>query len=473
MSEHYFSQQADFPTKTVIGALFITAFLGYLNETLLNVALTTLMQEFSVSKPTVQWLTTGFLLVMGAFAPLSASILQWFKTKTMALLTLGIFVIGSLICAFSGTFAMLLVGRLIQALSAACAVPLLINAILAIFPPHKRGRAMSLVAVIFTVAPAVGPTLSGIIVDSLGWRYLFLATTPLALLAMLMIALKLKHNLMTITRPHIDLYSVLLSILGFGGLVYACSQFTLLSLPVFVGLMAVSLGSIGLFVKRQYRLTTPLLDLSIFKVAQFRHTMIIMFMAYFSFLGLELLLPMYSQQVLLLSASVTGLILMPASITEAVFAPIFGTLLDKKGGRIVLLPGMMILVSALGLLWWIMDIDTPAILLSVVFALFAIAVASAVTGETHGLNHLNTAQSAHGTATVSMIMPLSGALGVAFFIGITGLGEQMSLATDPRMATLDGMKLAVACAAVLSFTALFLATKIYTEYNKKEGHYVH
>lgn len=461
----YFSQDPRFPTRTVVAALFITAFLGYLNETLLNVALSTLMVEFAITRQTVQWIATGFLLVMGAFAPLTASILQWFSTRTMALMTLAIFLAGSLICAFALNFPMLLAGRLVQALAAACSVPLLINAILVIFPPGQRGRAMSLVAVIFTVAPAIGPTLSGIIVDTLGWRFLFLVTTPFVLLAMAMIALTLRHNLMRITRPRIDVVSVLLSILGFGGLVYACSQFSEMSWKAFVGLLLVAVGLILAFIRRQFRLTIPLLDLSILKIKQFRYTMVVLFIAYFLFLGLELLLPMYSQQVLLFSATLTGFVLLPASITEAVSSPIFGFLLDKKGGRPVLMSAAVLMATAMGLLWLSIGANTAAWLLASIVALFGVAVASAITGETHGLNHLPTHQNPHGTAMIGTLMPVSGALGIAFFVGVTRLGEQWSNQTTPVLAMLDGVQLAVGLGALLTLAGLLYASKIRTEYD--------
>ena len=459
-SHEYFADNPQFPAKLIIGTLFIGAFLGYLNETLLNVALSKLMTEFAVGKNTVQWMTTGFLLIMGAVTPITANIIQWFHTRTIALLTLGIFLTGSLICAFAPSFSILLAGRLVQAVAAAFSLPLLMNAILAIYPPQQRGRAMSLVAVIFTAAPAIGPTLSGIIVDALGWRYLFLLTTPLVFIALLLVAVNLKTPLIPITRPKIDGLSACLSVLGFGGLVYAASQFTELTLEWFVGILLASLGIIAWFIQRQLQLAEPLLNLKTFAYPQFRYAMMILAGAFFLFLGLELLLPMYTQQVLLLSGAVTGFILMPASIAEAIFAPIFGTLLDKKGGRWVALPGAMLMVCSLSALWWYADAHSQALPLAVLFAAFAVAVSSAVTGETHGLNHLPPSLNPHGTAIINTIMPISGALGAAFFIGITQIGEQAAPHLPAPAAMLNGIQLALACAALLSVLVFSIATRI-------------
>ncbi len=466
MTETYLSDNPDFPAKLVIGTLFSIAFLGYLNETLLNVALSTLMVEFNVSKNTIQWLTTGFLLIMGAFAPITASILQWLNTRTMALLTLSIFLAGSLICAFASNFAVLFSGRMIQAISAACAVPMLMNAILAIYPPHKRGRAMSLVAVIFTVAPAIGPTLSGVILDYLGWQYLFLMTTPFVIIAMLVILTTVKVNLTQLTRPSIDFLSSILSVLGFGGLVFACSQFSNVALDYFLAILVFSISMIAWFVKRQFTLETPLLNLRTFGVAQFRYSMLILFIAYFLFLGLELLLPMYTQQVLLLSGTLTGLILMPASMVQAVFAPIFGIWLDKKGGRTIAILGMFIMLMAVGVLWWCLSLSLAPMVLSVIFACFAISIASAMTIETHSLNHLPKALNPHGTAIISTIMPIAGALGGAFFIGITQVGETLSNQSNAQLAMLSGVKLAVMIGLILAFIAFVCSLKIRTEYQE-------
>lgn len=161
----YLADRPGFPAKTIVAALFVGAFFGYLNDTLLNVALTPIMHDFAVDKTTVQWLTTGFLLVMGAFTPITASLIQWAETRKMVLITQATFLAGSLICACAPTFAALVAGRLVQAISAACFVPLLFNGILAIYPPRRRGTAMGVITMMFTVAPAIGPTISGLIID--------------------------------------------------------------------------------------------------------------------------------------------------------------------------------------------------------------------------------------------------------------------------------------------------------------------
>lgn len=458
--DRYLSQDPAFPARTIVGTLFMGAFFGYLNETLLNVALTPLMQTFDIDRARVQWLTTGFLLVMGGLTPITASIIRHASTRTVTLATLGTFLVGSLICAAASSFETLLAGRLVQAASAALMVPLLMNAILAIYPPEKRGRAMALVAMIFTLAPAIGPTLSGIIVDHLGWRALFLFALPFVLLAMGLTIRHLRVDLVPVDRPHIDLPSALLAPAGFGGLVYAASEFASLSAGTFALLLAGSLLLIALFCHRQLRLPTPLLDLRAFAEPQFRLPAIILGLSIFVFLGLELLLPMYMQQVLLFSGTLTGLVLLPASVAEAVTAPLAGILLDRRGGRAVLLPGALLMVIGLGLLWWMARPDVGALPMALAFGLFGAAVAFAITGETHAMNALPRPLHPHGTAIIATINPVAGALGAAFFVGATGLGERWSDQPTPALAMQDGITLAFGLAVVIGVAVLMLATRI-------------
>ena len=456
----YHADNPDFPAKTVVATLFIGAFFGYLNDTLLNVALTKIMADFHIDKTTVQWLTTGFLLVMGAFTPITASVIQWMETRRMVLITQAVFIIGSFICVVAPNFAVLLTGRLFQAISAALFVPILFNGILAIYPPHKRGSAMGIITMMFTAAPAIGPTISGVIVDRLGWHYLFGLTVPFMLVAMFLVNKYLTVNLSDITRPKIDLPSAVASVLGFGGLVYASSNFEHLSLDVFLSVLLVSLSIVVFFVRRQFALATPLLNLRVFLYPQFRYAVLILVCAYFLFMGLEILMPMYTQQVLGLTATATGLILMPASIAQAIASPFLGVLLDKKGGRFLMLPATAALLLSVLVMWMLLGLHTNILIFSGLFTLMALAASACITGETHGLNALPRELNPHGASTITTLNPIAGALGAAFMVGITSMGEKMGHAATPQAALLSGVHMAMACALAVAGLAVLFALKI-------------
>jgi len=433
----YFADRPGFPAKTIVATLFIGAFFGYLNDTLLNVALTPIMRDFHIDKTTAQWLTTGFLLVMGAFTPITAGVIQWFETCRMVLITQATFLAGSLICALAPNFGVLLAGRMVQAISAAFFVPLLFNGILNIFPPNRRGTAMGVITMMFTAA-----------------------TAPFMLVAMFLVGKYLSVNLSPITRPKIDIPSALLSIGGFGGLVYACSNFASLPLAEFVLLLTGSVVLIGWFVRRQFHIATPLLNLRALQYRQFSLCLAILACAGFLFLGLELMIPIYTQQVLLLSGTATGLILMPASIAQALAAPLFGKLLDKKGGRFVVLPATIILTAALAVLWGYLKIDTQTTALSAMFALMAVSVSACTTGETHGLNALPKHLNPHGAAIITTINPIAGAIGAAFFVGTTNIGERLSSGSSPQQAMLNGIHLSMSLALAVGILTIICAYRL-------------
>lgn len=464
-NDEFFGDDPNFPTKLVTFTVLIGAFFGYLNETLLNVALTNLMQEFAIDKTAVQWMATGFLLVMGAFTPLTANIIQWFTTKTMLLVTLITFLVGTLICAFAPSFPILLFGRFVQAVSAAFTVPILFNTILLIYSPARRGTIIGFITMMFMVAPAIGPTLSGIIVDYFGWRYLFLFTVPFILLSILLAIFVLKVNLQPITKPKIDLLSVLLSVLGLGMLVYCTSNFALLSLPLFGGMFLSSLGLIAWFAKRQTQLASPLIDLSVFKFSQYRYAMLMLMSLMFVFIGTELIMPMYLQQVVLLSGTVTGLILLPGSVVQAFLSPIMGNQLDKRGAKPIVLPGTLLLITTFVLMIALFGTDSPSWLLTAVFMLLPISVSMIVVSETHGLNALPKTMYPHGTAIISTINPIAGAVGAAFFVGITHIGETLSGEDNEPVAMLFGVKWAFGLALLIAIWMLWLAKRLKTEKN--------
>lgn len=415
------------------------------------------MQEFAIARNQVQWLVTGFLLLMGAFTPLTANIIQWFKSKTITLITLAIFTTGSLICGLAPNFHILFIGRMIQAIAAAFTVPILINTIFAIYPSEKRGQVMGLVTMMFTVAPAIGPTLSGFIIDHFGWHYLFFLPLPFLGLAFFAIARYFNIDIVEITKPKIDILSAFLSILGFGGLVFSISNYSYLSFSKFLIFFISALIILIIFIKRQFKLKTPLINLHIINYPQFRFVLIILFLAYFIFLGLELLMPMYIQQILLLSATIAGLVLFPASLMQAFAAPILGLILDRKGGRAVALPGLFFMIlGIIGLLYCISTNKNPWAI-AFVFAIFALSISCAITTETHALNSLPRKYYPHGTAIITALTPLAGALGGSFFIEFSAIIEHHSASEN---AQLLGFKSAIALALLFSIFFAYFANKI-------------
>src|SRR5699024_10826384 len=210
-------------TLPIMVSLIIGAFFAILNETLLNIALITLMEEFNVTLPTVQWMATGVMLVMGIVIPISALLVQWFTTRQLFLGVMITFLIGTIICATAINFPILLTGRLIQAVGTGLLMPIIFNVFLLLYPPHKRGKIMGLLVLVFMFAPAFGPTLSGVIVEYLGWRYLFYLVIPFTVFSILF-AYRTLVNVTEVTKPKIDYISLILSSIGFGAIIYGFSS---------------------------------------------------------------------------------------------------------------------------------------------------------------------------------------------------------------------------------------------------------
>lgn len=417
----FLAEDPNVKTKPIMISLIIGAFFAILNETLLNIALITLMEEFNITLPTVQWMATGFMLVMGIVIPVSALLLQWFTTRQLFIGTMTIFTIGTIIAASAPTFPMLLAGRLTQAIGTGMLMPIMFNVLLLIYPPQTRGKIMGLLGLVIMFAPAIGPTLSGVIVEYLGWRYLFIIVIPFTVFSILF-AFKFLVNVSEVTKPKIDWLSVLLSTIGFGGTIYGFSSvgqseagFTNIEvlLPMVAGLV-----SIVLFVLRQLKLDEPVMDVRVFKFPMFTHAVVMFILIVMTMFASELILPLYMQGALLLSAATAGLVLLPGSILNGLMSPFMGALFDKVGPRVMMMPATIVLAGTM-FMFSRLDLNTPTWLIVVGFMLIMLSVsATMMPAETNGLNQLPKRYYPHGTAVISCLQPLAGAIGVSVFISI-------------------------------------------------------
>jgi len=411
----------------MMAALIVAAFIGLFSETALNMAFTNIMTEFSVESSDVQWLTTGYLLVLGILVPVSALLLQWFTTRQLFVTSLLFSIIGSIVAAIAPNFEILLFARVIQAIGTALLLPLMTNTILVIFPPNKRGAAMGMMGLVIMFAPAVGPTFSGLIVDKLSWHWIFWISTVLLLFA-LVLGLFFLRNVSTITKPKIDILSIILSTIGFGGIVYGFSaagegagewlQKGVL-LPIVIGTISLTLFSI-----RQFKMEQPMINLRVFKFSMFTLGVIMVFAAMMLILASAILLPLYLKGSLLLTAFTAGLVLLPGGLVNGLMSPFAGTLFDKYGPKFLVIPGFIMTTITTFFLSDITTTTSTTIIIILHTCLFIGIALIMMPAQTNGLNQLPPAFYPDGSAVMNTLSQIAGAIGTAVAVSIMAAGQE-------------------------------------------------
>jgi DHA2 family lincomycin resistance protein-like MFS transporter len=419
----------------IMFALIIGMFVAALNETLMGNALPELMKSFGVSAATGQWLSTAYMLVVGVLVPVTAILQQWFTTRQLFLSAMSLFFAGTVTSAVSPEFGVLLVGRIIQAIGTGMLLPLVMNVIMTIYPPEKRGGAMGMLGLVVMFAPAIGPTISGLIVDGLSWRWLFYLVIPFALLSIAIGAVVLK-NVAEVTRPRVDLLSIVLSTIGFGGIVYGFSRAGEhgWSEPEVLWTIAAGGVSLLLFVWRQLLLKQPVMDLRAFRYPTFALVAVLLFVLMMTFFSSAIMLPMFMQGVLMVTAFKSGLILLPGGIVNGLMAPVSGKLFDKFGPRVLVIPGLAVVVLSLWQFTRFDEATSSGFLIAVHIALMVGVALVMMPAQTAGLNQLPSHLHPHGTAILNTLQQVSGAIGTALYISIMSGGQKQYLsgANDPQ-----------------------------------------
>lgn len=400
---------------TLITGVFITV----LNQTILATAFPTLMKAFDISTATVQWLTTGFLMVNGIMIPVSAYLSTKFPTKWLYITAMSTFLLGTVIAFVANSFEMLLIGRLVQALGVGVTMPLLQNIMLTIFPPAQRGRAMGLSGIAIGVAPAIGPTLSGWVIDNSGWRTLFGMIIPIAVLVILLSFFFMKSVLPN-TNPKIDILSLIESTLGFGALLYGLSEVGNKGWgdPIVIAAIIVGLAIIVLFGYRQLHLETPFLEIRVFKTGTFTLSTILGSIANMAMVGTEMVIPMYLQIIHGKSALESGLTLLPGAVMMALMSPITGTVFDRIGAKRLAQLGLFLLTIAT-IPYAFVTASTPSIYITVLYAVRMFGVSMVMMPvTTNGMNALSTDMIRHGTAVNNTVRQVATSMTTAILVSV-------------------------------------------------------
>jgi DHA2 family lincomycin resistance protein-like MFS transporter len=447
--------------RLVINLLLVATFVVILNETLMAVALPRLMRDLNVTADAVQWLTTAFLLTMSVIIPVTGFLLQRINTRPVFILAMSLFSLGTLLATLASNLQVLILARIIQASGTAIMMPLLMTTVMTLAPPETRGKTMGFITTVISVAPAVGPTISGVILNYLSWRWMFVLVLPISLGALVLGARRIQN----VTTPHragLDGISVVLSGLAFGGIVYGLSNIGVAAAP---GRLPAGVWSAGgavflaMFILRQIALQKtgyPLLDLRTFESRNFTVSVLLMASMMMALFGTIILLPIYLQNVLGLNTLQTGLLLLPGGLLMGLLGPHVGRLYDNVGPSRLLVPGVMIVSAVL----WAMTLLGPAtpvayilaghVVMSVGFALLFTPL------FTVSLSSVKASLYSHGSAVIGTIQQVSGAAGVALFVALMS-ARAATLAARGRTpidALSGGVGGGFLCGAVISLFAV-------------------
>ncbi|WP_071394667.1 MDR family MFS transporter [Bacillus tuaregi] len=405
----------------MIVVLFIGAFVSFLNNSLLNVALPSIMIDLEIADySTVQWLATGYMLVSGVLIPASAFLLTRFSNRSLFITSMAIFTLGTALAAFAPNFSILLTGRMVQAAGSSVMGPLLMNIMLISFPREKRGAAMGIFGLVMITAPAIGPTLSGYIVQYYDWRVLFEMILPLAIISLLLAIWKAENVMEQNKNATVDYASVILSCIGFGGLLYGCSSASSDGWTDGVVLTTLIVGGIALiaFILRQLKLEVPLLDLRVYKYPMFALASIIAIVNAVAMFSGMILTPAYVQSVRGISPLDSGLMMLPGAIVMGIMSPITGKLFDRFGPRILAVVGLVVMaVSTFMLAHLQLDSSYTYIILVYTLRMFGMSMVM-MPIMTNGLNQLPTRLNPHGTAINNTAQQVAGSLGTAVLVTI-------------------------------------------------------
>ncbi len=438
------------------GIMLFAAFITILNQTLLTPALPSIMRDMNIDAATAQWLTTGFMLVNGIMIPITAYLIDRFTTRQLFFVSMTLFAAGTALAAASTTFPMILASRLLQAAGAGVMMPMGQTIMLLTLPRQYRGFGMGLIGLVIGVAPAVGPVISGLVVEAYGWHILFAAMVPLTLLT-IVIAYFFLENMGESTNITLDMPSVVLSTLGFGGLLYS---FSALGSSGFTALVAVTLligvVSLILFIRRQLHMEEPLLKVDILKNRRFALSVILTMLVQAALNIGPVLNPIYLQTIRGFGASVSGFIMLPASIAMLIMSPVSGRLFDKFGPRRLAIPGLF-LASVFTIPMVLMDENTSLYYLAFVYTIRTIGLSLVnMPLNTWGLNSLSNRVMAHGTAIGNTFRQVAGSLGCAILITVMSI--VVANCADPATiaSQIHGINVAYMGATLMMTTAFVL-----------------
>ena len=440
----------------MVAVMLAGTLLAVLNQTLLSPALPAIMAGLEVDATTVQWLTSGYSLVEAVIIPLSAYLIGRFTTRQLFITGFSIFMAGSLAAAVAPNFWVLLLGRVLQAACTGMAMPMVFTVILLVFPREKRGTAMGVIGLIIGFAPAIGPSLAGLLVDTVGWRWLFGIVTILSAVV-IAVAVGVLRNYGNFKRTTFDKLSVLLSSAGMVSLLYGLSTFSSSDNLLVTGLLiALGLVLAGLFVRRQMKLPEPMLKVDILKTRKYALAVIIIVIVQAALMGTGVITPLYIQGVRGYSATMSGIAMLPGALIGAFMGLVSGRLFDRFGVRRVVVPGALVaLLGGFGLA--ALGADTGFITITIAYTVLTMGLQFTMTPlNTWGVNSLDNSVIQHAQGVSNTLNQVAASLGTAVLVSISALAPAVAPDASPTEQMYLGDHMAFCTTAALMTVAILI-----------------
>ena len=442
--------------------LVFGTFVTVLNQTVVAPALPSIMSEMSVNAAVAQWLTTGFTLVNAIMVPITAFLTDRFTTRRLFLASMVLFTAGTALAAWGPNFPVLLAGRLIQAAGAGILMPLVMTVLMWTFPVDRRGTAMGVFGIVIAFAPAAGPTVAGIIIDQANWHVMFWIIAVLCAAVIVFAAVALERGGKTNKDVKLDVASVALSTLGFGGLLYGLSAIGSYGVTAdSAGGVVIGAIALAFFFRRQLRMEQPMLQVRVLTNRRFLIATIIVMLVQGALLAGGILIPILLQSYMGFSATTSGLVLLPGAIVMGAMGPVAGRLFDKHGPRVLAIIGTGVLALTTATFMF-MGPGMGLITLTVIYTvrLFSLSLVN-MPISTWGMNALPDKLMNHGTSVQNTFRQVAGSLGTAVIVSASTVATNMvSGSTDAVTAGVFGIHAAFAVATALCVLGFVLTVAL-------------
>ncbi|SFV41096.1 Multidrug and toxin extrusion (MATE) family efflux pump YdhE/NorM, homolog [Ligilactobacillus acidipiscis] len=447
----------------MMATLLLGSFVTTLAETLMNNGLPAIMKETHVNQMSAQWLNTGYMLMSGMMMPLANFIMHRFPLRRIFTVTMTVFLTGLIISATAPNFPILLLGRLIQASAVGINMPLVTNVLTVIIPVEHRGLALGLAGIIINLGPAIGPTLSGVILEYFNWRMLFIILIPIVIITIIATNIWVQNVLKPVAIP-VDIPSVILVMFGLGILLYSLGRLGEMghNFLITMGLIGIGLMALLIFSRRQLKLDNPLLDLHVFQSKHFCLGMTIALLISAAIMAPELILPLFNQNVKKVSALISGLVMIPSALAMAFLSPFAGRLYDDFGIKHLGIFGSLIaLLTAVPMFFY--DASTSIVLITILYSIRCGDLTLAYTpASVYALNSLSQKQVTSGNTIIVTMVQVANSFSTTLAVAIQGLVQNWQIVHHDSilLAMTRGYQGAFASTILITIIALLLLTRI-------------